>query len=563
MSNLEPGSVIGRHYRIETTIGRGGLGTVYRALDLRLNRFVALKVLPSQLANDPEFIRRFQQEALTWSRMDHPNILRIYDYTISAGITYIATEYVDGGSLADRLAGTIGPLDPEFVLAIIVQIGAALSYAHAQGIVHLDVKPSNILIGKDGRVLLSDFGLAQAISRLTSSSLSSVGTILGTPVYMSPEQAMGNPLDARSDIYSLGVVLYQLLTGTVPFQGESLTATLYDQVHKPPPRLRASNPSIPSHLEEVILQSLAKDPAQRCQSMEGFVQTLRSAFASYQLSSQSFTDVPPRATAEPPQYHGLTPMIPMPPRRAGPYPWIWIAWAALLVGMVGLILRGRHAAVSGEIISVVLLLTAVIFLAGLVVGLIQLRERASREKAARVTPPASAAPAPQAPAGSSREPIVKPPREMSTDETLPLRQAEADRTMILQRASDVAAFFLVLNGPQRGRQLTFKGTLATIGRGPSNTINLDDPAVSRHHAKIRLERDRFYIYDLASSNETFVNGVRVMRMREELRDRDEIRVGDTNLIFMQLATDISPDARRRLQEFDTVWDDLARAAYHE
>jgi eukaryotic-like serine/threonine-protein kinase len=540
MTNFMPGTVVDGRYRIEAQIGRGGLSTVYRALDLRINRFVALKVLPPQLANTPEVVRRFEQEALAVTRLAHPNILRVYDFASSKDATYIAMEYVDSGSLEDRIAAAAGPLDPGFVLAVIEQVGAALSYAHSQGIIHRDIKPSNILIGKDGRVLLADFGLAQAAARLTKSSLTKGGMTLGTPEYMSPEQAMGNALDARSDIYSLGVVLYRLLTGKVPFQSGSTEATLQALVTQPPPPLRTLNPALSPAMEQVVLRALAKHPAKRYQSVDEFVQHLRAASADYQLRSQPFFGSERAATNARPKAIQATPQASASSESVRSRTWTWIVLAAAIVGVVGLIVAGALILKPDMSLPVVMLLSTVgiLIAIGITIGLRRWRFRFSAR-------PATA---------PSVNPITEPIR--------PIRPAQTDAATIMRRATDVAAFLVVVNGPQRAQQLPFKGPAAVIGRNRNSCeIVLDDSIVSRQHARIELERDRFYISDLNSVNGTFVNGVQVAR--QELRDRDEIRVGNTNLIFMQVAADVSPEARRRLQEFDAVWDDLARTVRRE
>jgi pSer/pThr/pTyr-binding forkhead associated (FHA) protein len=546
MTNFMPGTVVDGRYRIDAKIGSGGLSAVYRALDVRYNRFVALKVLVPHLAYDLEFVRRFEQESAATQRLNHPNILKVYDRSRSEDVTYLVMEYVGGGSLQDRLAAAAGPLDPEFVLAIIEQVGAALSYAHAQGIIHRDIKPSNILIGTDGRVLLADFGLAQAVARLTKSSLTETGMILGTPTYMSPEQVMGQRLDARSDIYSLGIVLYQLLTGRVPFQGDTPAATFHAQTTQSPSPLRALNPRIPRALEEVVLRALEKDPARRYQSAGEFVQGLRTTIASYGLPSQPSSDAKPaeaRVGYQSIQKPTQAPMSRTPTRASNSFRMVL---AIALVGLVGLTAILVRILTSGAFPVGLFLLTAGMMAAtGMAVGLIQRRQQ---------TPPPEMAPPSVAYASVGQQDI--------TNAFSPLRPAQADAATIMRRATDVAAFLVVVNGPQRAQQLPFKGAAAAIGRDRSRCeIVLDDSIVSRQHARIELERDRFYINDLGSANGTFVNGARVAR--QELRDRDEIRVGNTNLIFMQVAADVSAEARRRLQEFDAVWDDLTGAVRRE
>lgn len=266
--------LIGRRigpYEIRDKLGQGGMATVYRAYQASLNRYVAIKVLPPTLAQDAQFVARFRQEALAAGGLSHPNILRIYDADTFEGRHYIVMDYVPGGTLADRLRAE--PLPPDVAAEIAAQIADALDHAHRRGIVHRDLKPSNILLDEEGRPLLADFGIAQALS--SGPRLTQTGTSVGTPEYMSPEQGQGLRVDGRSDIYSLGIVLYQMVTGRVPFQAHTPVATLYQVVHQPPPPPRQLNPRIPAYLESVIMRALAKNPDQRFQSAREMAAALR------------------------------------------------------------------------------------------------------------------------------------------------------------------------------------------------------------------------------------------------------------------------------------------------
>jgi len=206
------GKTLGQ-YQIISQIGRGGMGTVHKAFDFSRNRYVALKVLSPFLQANPKSLKHFRREADAAARLSHPNIIKIYEAGQIEGISFIAMEYIDGGSLQDRLKGG-QRLDLATTISIVGQISSALDYAHARGIVHRDIKPSNILLTKDGRALLSDFGIAKASDY---SHLTDPKAVMGTADYMSPEQARGAEVDHRADIYSLGAVCYQMLTGRVPF----------------------------------------------------------------------------------------------------------------------------------------------------------------------------------------------------------------------------------------------------------------------------------------------------------------------------------------------------------
>jgi formylglycine-generating enzyme required for sulfatase activity/predicted Ser/Thr protein kinase len=270
------------HYRLDGLIGRGGMGVVYRAVDTRLGRTVAIKVLPPEPTADPERHRRFLQEARAASALNHPHIVTIYEVDEHEGTTFIAMELVEGEPLDAVLAK--GPLSVVQGLEYARQIAAALEAAHAAGIVHRDIKPANVVITTDGRAKVLDFGLAKLIERSSSdATISSVGTrigtIVGTAAYMSPEQAQGQRVDARSDIFSLGAVLYEMLAGQRPFKGSSdvgvMTAILRDH----PPPVCSVRAGVPAELEPILGRALAKDPAERYQTAAAMRTDLVSAHA--------------------------------------------------------------------------------------------------------------------------------------------------------------------------------------------------------------------------------------------------------------------------------------------
>lgn len=226
-------------YQLLEEIGRGGMGVVYKAWQPSLNRFVVLKMLPESLLLDPKFLDRFQREARVVARLSHPNIVAIYDAGAVGGLHYIAMEYMDGGTLEDRLMA--GPLSLDAAQKILTQVASALDYAHAQGLIHRDIKPSNILFTSDGWVKVADSGIARPAE---STRLTRTGVLLGTPEYMSPEQATGDAVDHRTDLYALGVVAYEMLTGRVPFQGTTPYAVLHAAIYQAPPSPREINPPV-------------------------------------------------------------------------------------------------------------------------------------------------------------------------------------------------------------------------------------------------------------------------------------------------------------------------------
>lgn len=249
-------------YAILEKIGQGGMSSVFRAVDVRDRRPVAVKILSPYIAHEPRFKARFEREIKLLTRLQHPNIMPILDFGEAEGLAFIVMPYIGSGTLGDRLVQ--GPLDPTDGSRIVQQLASALASAHAAGVVHRDVKPSNVLLDTSGNALLSDFSFAHqtdASQNLTGSAL------IGTPAYMSPEQCRGEPIDARSDQYALAVVLYQMTTGRLPFEGDTPMATALKHVNEPLPRPRLVNPAIPEDVELVLVKGLAKDPSLRYPSV--------------------------------------------------------------------------------------------------------------------------------------------------------------------------------------------------------------------------------------------------------------------------------------------------------
>ena len=263
-------------YRLVEPIGEGGMATVYRAYQPSMDRFVALKILPAHYATDPSFMERFRQEARVIARLEHPNIIPVHDFGEQDNITYLVMRYLQAGSLKDILRA--GPLPLADTVRVTTQVAGALDYAHRQGIIHRDIKPANVLIDADGNAFLTDFGIAKMLEG--NIGLTATGGAVGTPAYMAPEQSLGEPVDARSDIYALGVTLYEMLTGRAPYDADTPVAVILKHLHEPLPLPRQFNPDIPEQVERVVLRAMAKARNDRFASASEMAADLNEAFAS-------------------------------------------------------------------------------------------------------------------------------------------------------------------------------------------------------------------------------------------------------------------------------------------
>src|SRR5262245_1370348 len=273
------------HYKIIEKLGAGGMGEVYLAEDTKLGRKVALKILSEEFTTNRDRLSRFEQEASAASALNHPNILTIHEVGFDDGHHFIATEYIDGTTLRRRIAS--GPIELKEILDISVQVASALEEAHAAGIVHRDIKPDNIMIRRNGYVKVLDFGLAKLTDNASDAAAldgeaatrmlvhTSAGVVMGTSHYMSPEQARGKPVDARSDIWSLGVVIYELVTGRTPFSGETSTDVVVAITQKEPPPLARFAPNVPAELDWIVNKALRKDRDERYQTIKELLTDLR------------------------------------------------------------------------------------------------------------------------------------------------------------------------------------------------------------------------------------------------------------------------------------------------
>jgi serine/threonine protein kinase len=266
------GQLVDNRYQVTSLLARGGMATVYVATDLRLDRVVALKVMHPHLASDPGFVARFQREARSAARLSHPHVVGVYDQGESEGKVYLAMEYIPGRTLRDVLS-EYGPLTLEQSLVLLDPVIEALDAAHSAGFVHRDIKPENVLISDDGRVKVADFGLARAVA--SSESTQTAGMIIGTVTYLAPEQVESGDADARSDIYSTGILLFEMITGTVPHSGESPLSIAYKHVNSDVPEPTSIRTDIPREADALVLSATRRDPALRYQTAHEFLADVR------------------------------------------------------------------------------------------------------------------------------------------------------------------------------------------------------------------------------------------------------------------------------------------------
>lgn len=252
------------------------MAAVYKAYQPGVERYVAVKVLPASFARDETLVRRFNREARVLASLQHPHILPVFDFGQHEGVIYLVMPFVEGGTLAERMTGQ--PLSPTFMKRVAQQVGDALDYAHSRGLVHRDIKPANILLDSQGNCLLADFGIAHIFEADTS--LTATGTFMGTPTYMSPEQGRGEKVDGRSDLYALGVILYQMATGRVPFQADTPIAVVVKHVNEPPPPPQSLNAALSPAVAQVLLQALHKDPSRRFQKGGALARALSGSLAA-------------------------------------------------------------------------------------------------------------------------------------------------------------------------------------------------------------------------------------------------------------------------------------------
>jgi len=451
-------------FRIVERIGAGGMATVFKAYQPALDRYVAVKVLPAYHARDPIFVKRFTQEARSVAKLAHPNIVQIHDFGNQDDITYIVMEYVDGGTLKDRLKR---PLSVPEAIEYMIQVAEGLDCAHRNGIIHRDVKPANMLLRKDGYLLLSDFGIAKILEGTTN--LTRVGTGIGTPQYMSPEQGTGQPVDRRSDIYSLGIVLFHCLTGHVPFNADSPLTITVKHINDPLPveHLRLAN--VPPPIEQVVVKMTAKSAQDRYQSTDALIDALTGALAASNLFMPHRWR--PGMSAPMPQLdpQAGVPALPLPNVPSQSLP------------------SNANNMPGGQ-----QLITVQCFRCG-----------ASNP--------------------STRLFCTACGYELADKRAVNDRFLGPNGRPVLARLS-------IQNGPMGGRSYLFHQDVTTVGRNNGNDLIIPGRTVSRRHARLWFAEGYWYLEDLQSGNGTSVNNVRIYQA-VVLNNGDVISFGDEIVVF--------------------------------
>ncbi len=482
-NNDEMTELVGKslgQFLIREQIGAGGMATVFKAYQPTLDRYVAIKVLPAFHARDPIFVKRFVQEARAVAKLAHPNIVQIHDFGEQENITYIVMEYVDGGTLKDRLKRSVSV--PEAV-DFMIQAAEGLDCAHRNGIIHRDVKPANMLLRKDGHLLLSDFGIAKILEGTTN--LTRVGTGIGTPQYMSPEQGTGHPVDRRSDIYSLGIVLFHCLAGRVPFTADNPLTITVKHLNDPLPVEALRMAGVPAPIEQVVVRMTAKAPQDRYQSTDALIDALTSALAASHLSM-------PR-----PWRSSIVPSLVPPADQPGAFP-----------GQLPNTTDGQTVPSQPP-------------------GL-----NSQPQSSGMQTPMTPGVQTPMVTLACFRCGAQNPSTRLfctSCGYELSDRRAVSDR-YVGQNGRPLLARLTIQNGSMAGRSYLFHQDVTTIGRTNGNDLILSGRTVSRRHARLWFSDGHWYLEDVKSGNGTMVNNVRIYQP-VALNDGDLIHFGDEVVIF--------------------------------
>jgi hypothetical protein len=515
-------------YRIEALLGRGNRAAVYRAVQAQTGQLVSLRVFDRALSAEPTFTERFHQVAATLKTLQHPHLLPVQDYDQHAGRLFLVRPYIAGGALRRRLGTALSPAD---LLQVLQPVAAALDYAHSHGIVHGDLKPGNILLPAPGQTVVTDLGIAQLLPRGNSLLMAATGRYYGTPEYLSPEQAHALPLDGRSDIYSLGVIMYEALSGRPPFRAEqgadTPRAIAARHITTPPPALRLLNPNITAEVEQVILRALAKDPADRFATGAELVNAFEAATASDNtptsaLPPMATATLPPdllaAATAGLPVESGPASLTEQATRHAAELQAMCAAYEAHLAADAE-VLRGKDAMVE---------------------ALTQQVTAAQQERnalTARLEELAKIA--------EERDTLAAWVQEFEQTRTQVVRllahqngttaKAPGEEKHTANGATPAPAGQLVILDPQRSglpKEAAFPlRSGAVVGRHPGNAIPINDEFISTRHAELRQDAEGWWVTDLGTTNGTFVNGARVAAATQ-LHAGDEVRFGRVRARFV-------------------------------
>jgi serine/threonine-protein kinase len=339
-------SELGGRYRVEARIGSGGMGEVYRGVDTVLDRTVAIKILLPQFARDANFVDRFRREAQAAARLNHPNLVGIYDSGADGETQFIVMEFIEGRTLEDFMSSG-GRFDVGHAVEVAEKICEALAYAHVAGVIHRDIKPANVMVTRQGEVKVMDFGIARIVAGPQTAPQTSA--VLGTAAYISPEQAQGQPVDGRSDIYSLGAVVYEMLAGRPPFVGDSPVAVAYKQVNESPVPPSQVNADVPPRLDAVVMRALAKNPANRYQTADDFRADLERARQGQQVEATPLMPMGADATqviSRPQQTSVLPPQDPPPGSGRK-------VWLGVLIGILAVAVLAGGAASPKEALEYV------------------------------------------------------------------------------------------------------------------------------------------------------------------------------------------------------------------
>jgi len=483
-NNDEMDALVGKslgQFRIVERIGAGGMATVFKAYQPNLDRYVAIKVLPAYHAKDPVFVKRFVQEARAVAKLVHPNILQIHDFGDQDNITYIVMEYVDGGTLKDRLKRAL-PV-PE-AIDYMIQAAEGLDCAHRNGIIHRDVKPANMLLRKDGYLLLSDFGIAKILEGTTN--LTRVGTGIGTPQYMSPEQGTGQAVDRRSDIYSLGIVLFHCLAGRVPYTADNPLTITVKHLNDPLPVELLRSVGVSAPIEQVVVKMTAKAAPDRYQTTDELITALTTALTASHLS--------------------------MPAR--------WRPGMSSSMPQLDVQHNNNHH-ISKPLPST----------SGVSQGV------SSFQGVSSVPVQPAYNPGIQAPQQIVTLPCFRcgasnPSTRLfctSCGYELSDKRAINDRYMG-PNGRPILARLTIQNGPMGGHSYLFHQDVTTIGRTNGNDLIISGRTVSRRHARLWFDNGRWFLEDLQSANGTLVNSSKVYQS-VVLNDGDVINFGDEIVVF--------------------------------